>query len=78
MNEFYAQVWEEVEKIVRSEGDDTLNIDNFMRKMCLEYRMIVDKRGHQKAIKEVARINYLPEETVERVVKATDCVNGEP
>lgn len=72
MNEAYSRVWEEVEKIVRAEGDDTLNIDNFMRKMCLEYRHNL-KRGHNKAIETVASINHLPIDIVERVILVTDC-----
>ena len=72
MNEEYSKVWEEVEKIVRAEGDDTLNIDNFMRKMCIEYRNHI-KYGHNKAIETVANINHIPENIVERVIQVTDC-----
>ena len=59
-----------IEKIVREDGDTTLNIKQFMDKMYSEYNNhIRNKLKHECAIMHVSTVNMIPEDLVRELVE---------
>jgi len=58
----FKEFYKKIEAIVRNDGDETLNIKNFIKKMISELE--VEYSTPESRIKYVANFNQIPEELI--------------
>jgi len=66
----FEEFYKKIETIVRNDGDETLNIKNFIKKMISELE--VEYSTPKSRIKYVSEFNQIPEELIKFLWKNKD------